>query len=104
MLRAVRVAILAVTFLVAANGLAVADSITVYCCESWVTFDGRLKIENVKMDSRGFTIRKSEVIMVTANKPNGPFIVVVKARLDPKGSNFYYVSFKDYAEIIECLD
>ena len=104
MLIAVRVAILAVTFLVAANGLAVADSITVYCGKSWVTFDGWLKIANVKLDSRGFTIRKSEVITVTADRPNGTFIVVVKGRLDPKGSNFYYVSFKDYAEIIECLD
>ena len=87
-----------------ANGLAVANSITVYCGKSWVTFHGWIEIANVKMDSRGFRIRKSEVITVTADTPNGTFIVMVQSRVDPKGSVIYFVSFEDYAKIIECLD
>lgn len=86
------------------SALAKSEETTVYCGKNWITFVAQLGVGKVKLDQRGFTIRKSQVLTVTDDMPNNTYIVMARSPTDPKVTALYYVNFIDYVKIIGCLD
>ena len=103
-MRSLLLSIVVVFYLSVPPALAENRATTVYCGKNWITFVAQLKVAKVKLDRRGFTIRKSQVLTVTADMPNNDHIVMARSSRDSKVIIFYHVTRVDYTKIIGCLD